>query len=117
VTPGDVVAACLLLTASSFVLLTAVGLWRFDDLYSRIHAATKAVTMGVLLVIAAAALRVDSPSDVVKLILVGVLQILSAPVSGHMLARSAYWAGTPLSRHTMTDELRGTDPPHRPGTG
>jgi multicomponent Na+:H+ antiporter subunit G len=105
VTLTEVFAAVLLVMATAFVLLTALGLWRFDDLYSRIHAATKAVTMGVLLVIAAAVLRVESSTDVVKLLLAGVLQLISSPVSGHMLARAAYWAGTPLSPHTVIDEL------------
>lgn len=102
----EILSAGLLVMATAFVLLTALGLWRFDDLYSRIHAATKAATMGVLLVIAAAALRVENSTDVVKLLLAGILQLVSSPVSGHMLARAAYWAGTPLSPHTVIDELR-----------
>jgi multicomponent Na+:H+ antiporter subunit G len=102
-------AALLLLAGASFVLLAALGLWRFDDLFSRIHAATKATTLGVLLVVAAAALRVETSADLMKLLLAAILQLVSAPVSGHMLARAAYWAGTPLGPQTAVDHLRSAD--------
>ena len=88
------------------MLLAVLGLWRFDDVFSRIHAATKAVTLGVLLVIAGAALRMEHGADILKLLLAGILQLTSAPVSGHMLGRAAYWTGTARSPHMVVDELR-----------
>lgn len=102
---GEIATSIALLTGSGFVFLAALGLWRFDDLYSRIHAATKAITLGVLLAIVAAAFRMANPADMLKLLLAGVFQLLTAPVSGHMLGRSAYWVGTPLSPHTVVDQL------------
>lgn len=102
----DAVAGFLLLSGVSFVLLATLGLWRFDDLFSRIHAATKATTMGVLLVIGAAALRVETSPDLVKLLLAAALQLISAPVSGHMLGRAAYRSGIRPARHTVVDHLR-----------
>lgn len=104
--PSDVASVALLLTSATFVLLASLGLWRFDDVFSRIHAATKAITMGVLLVIAAAALRMENPADWLKLLLAAVLQFVSAPVSGHMLGRAAYWASRPLASETAVDQLR-----------
>ena len=101
----DAAAAVLLLAAVGFVLLAAVGLWRFEDLFSRIHAATKAITLGVLLAVAAAVLRVETTGDVLKLLLVALLQLVSAPVSGHMLGRAAYWARTEGSPHLKVDHL------------
>jgi len=102
---GEAATSLALLTGCVFVLLAALGLWRFDDLYSRIHAATKAITLGVLLVIVAAALRMTHLDDTLKLILAAIFQLLTAPVSGHMLGRAAYWVGTPLSPHTVVDQL------------
>lgn len=107
--PSDVASAALLLASATFVLLASLGLWRFDDVFSRIHAATKAITMGVLLVIAAAALRMENPADWLKLLLAAVLQFVSAPVSGHMLGRAAYWAGRPLASETVVDQLRDVE--------
>lgn len=103
---GEVATAALLLAGAAFVLLAGLGLWRFDDLYSRIHAATKAITLGVLLVIAGAALRVVSGDDLLKLLLAAIFQLMTAPVSGHMLGRAAYSIGIPLSGHTVIDQLQ-----------
>ncbi len=105
----DVVSAILMLSAVAFVLLGAVGLQRFDDVFMRIHAATKPMTLGVVLVAAGAALQMDRTSDVVKLALAVVLQLVSAPVAAHMIGRSAYWAGGELSPATTVDELADAD--------
>lgn len=105
----DVLAATLILGGCSFALLAAVGLWRFEDLFSRIHAATKAITLGVLLTAAGAAVRMELGADILKLGLAMMLQLVSAPVSGHMLGRAAYRAGlgkSPLAGLVL-DELRG----------
>ena len=109
---ADMASAFLLLGGSAFILLATAGIWRFDDVYSRIHAATKATTLGVLLVIAAALLRVETMADLLKLCLAAILQLISAPVTGHMLGRAAYWAGTELTPFTVLDQLRSADIEH-----
>lgn len=103
-TPADILSAALLLTGAAFVLLAALGLWRFDDLYSRIHAATKAITLGVLLAVAAAALRMETTADVLKLLLAAGLQIISAPVAGHMIGRAAH-ATDKVTPRVFVDQL------------
>lgn len=101
----DVLAAVLLLCGVSLTLLAGIGLQRFDDVFARIHAATKAITLGLLLVLAGTALRVESGGDVAKLGLVACLQFVTAPVAAHMVGRAAYRAGTELSDTTVVDEL------------
>jgi multicomponent Na+:H+ antiporter subunit G len=108
-TAAEVLASILMLLGVSLALLAALGLWRFDDVFARIHAATKAITLGVLLVMAAAALRMHETPDLAKLGLAAVFQLLSAPVAGHMLGRAAYWAGVERSPHTALDELADAD--------
>ncbi|HTN99056.1 MAG TPA: monovalent cation/H(+) antiporter subunit G [Microthrixaceae bacterium] len=105
----NVISAGFMITASLFVLLAGVGLHRFDDVFSRIHAATKAVTFGVLLVAIGASFQLDNSVDVVKLILAAVLQLISAPVGSHILARASYSAGTELSPLTRIDQLADPD--------
>jgi multicomponent Na+:H+ antiporter subunit G len=114
-TAADVISAVLLLTGSVFVVLASAGLWRFDDLFSRTHAATKAITLSVLLVIAAAAFRMEHAPDLVKLLLAAVLQLIGAPVAGHMLGRAAYWSGIQPSRYTAVDHLREARQKEGPG--
>jgi multicomponent Na+:H+ antiporter subunit G len=100
----DVVAAVLLLLGATSSLLGAVGLLRLPDLTARMQAATKAQTLGLLLVLAAAALRVE-PQDAATLVLVAMFQVITAPVVSQLVARSAYRSGS-LRRETLVvDEL------------
>lgn len=108
-TAVDAVTSLLLLASVTFVLLACVGLYRFDDVFSRIHAATKSITLGVILVAAAAALQLRDPGDTVKLTIAAVLQMISAPVTAHIIGRAAYWTGTELSPETVVDELAEAD--------
>jgi multicomponent Na+:H+ antiporter subunit G len=105
---ADIVSAVFMLLSAVLALLASLGLWRFDDLFSRIHASTKATTLGVLLVVAAAALQVEFWGDVMRLLLAAILQLISAPVAGHMLGRADYWARPEVTRDTVIDQLGGT---------
>lgn len=89
----DVVSSILMVTGTAFVVLAVAGLLRFNDVFSRLHASTKAVSLGVLLILIAAALQMAEVGDAAKVILAGVLLLVTAPVSSHMVARSSYAAG------------------------
>jgi multicomponent Na+:H+ antiporter subunit G len=102
---ADVLAAVLLLLAVGFTLLAAIGLQRFDDVFARMHAATKAVTLGVLLACLGASFRVEDGGDIARLLLAAGLQLVTAPISSHMVGRAAYRTGTELSPATSVDEL------------
>ena len=112
----DGVAAALILTGAALAVLAGVGLQRFPDVFARMHAATKPATLGLVLILTGSALRVGDRGDVAKLMLVGVLQFVTAPVGAHMVGRAAYRAGTELSPDTVIDELAG-QVPHRRATG
>lgn len=106
---AHVVAAVLLLLSSVLVTIAAVGLQRFDSVFARIHPATKAITTGVFLATAGAALRMDDPRDVARLVVVAVLQLLTAPIGAHMVGRAAYRAGTERNPRMTVDELAEAD--------
>lgn len=101
----DVLVAVLLLTGVTLSLVAGIGILRFPDLYSRMHAATKPSTLGLLLVLAGAALRMADPGDVVELGLVAAFQLLTAPVAAHMIGRAAYRSGAEGTRAAEVDEL------------
>ena len=86
---ADVVAfACLL--AGAFLCFTAgLGLVRFPDVLSRMHAGTKPQVLGVLLVMVGAAIRLDGWANAWMLLLVAAFQLLTAPVSAHLISRVA----------------------------
>lgn len=97
----------LLLVFGSFLTLTAsIGMLRFPDLYTRMHAATKAGTLGVGFMLAAASLFFHSFTVIAEsIILIGFI-FTAAPVAAHLLARSAYKTDEKLYNPTQTDELK-----------
>ena len=97
--------AVLLVLGAMLALLAAIGLQRFDDVFARMHSATKPATLGLMLVLAGAALVISSPGAVAKLVLVVLLQFITAPVAAHLVGRAAYRAGTELSPDTIVDEV------------
>lgn len=94
-----VIAGCLL------ALIAAVGLHRFPDLFCRMHAATKPATLGMLCIALGVGIAVPVRGSFVKLLLVVVLQFLTAPVAAHMVGRAAYTSGIEMSDATVIDEL------------
>lgn len=104
----DVLAAVLLVTGSGLALIAAIGLLRFPDVYARMHAATKPATLGLILILAGAMLRL-SWGDAATVALVIAFQLLSVPVGSHMIGRAAHRAGVPMSDATVIDELRDAE--------
>ncbi|CAN5705141.1 monovalent cation/H(+) antiporter subunit G [soil metagenome] len=102
---ADTIAGVLVLTGAGLTLLAAVGLQRFDDVFARMHAATKAATLGLILTVLGASLRLSEASQVSKLLLVIALQLLTAPVAAHLVGRAAYRSGDQLGPNTSIDEL------------
>lgn len=100
----EVVAAVLLVSGSLLALLAAVGLQRFNDVFGRMHAATKPATLGLVLILSGAALVLPAPGAVAKLLLVILLQFVTAPIAAHLVGRAAFRAGSEMDPDTIVDE-------------
>ncbi len=98
------VCAVLMAVGAAFTLLAGIGLHRFDDVFARMHAAGKASTLGLLLILLGTALRLSELGEVLKLGLVAVLAIITIPAGVHLIARAAWRAGTELAEATSFDE-------------
>ncbi|MGQ0717871.1 MAG: monovalent cation/H(+) antiporter subunit G [Pseudonocardiales bacterium] len=96
--------AVLLITGATSCLLGALGLLRFPDLPSRLQAATKPQTLGLLLILLGTALRLDL-DDAATLGLVALFQVLTAPVISQLIGRAAYRAGSIRRDLLVVDEL------------
>lgn len=92
-TTPDLIAAILLLLGGILTIAAGVGLVRFPDAPSRLHAATKPQVLGLVLVLIALALSARSWSMLLVLIPVIVFQMLTAPISAHIVGRAAYRMG------------------------
>ena len=83
----QVVAEVLMVAGALWFLLAALGVLRLGDALARVHAATKATTLGMVLVLAGAILH-SPAADGTKLGLAIVLVVLTNPVGGHLLGRA-----------------------------
>ena len=105
-TAGDALAVVLLLLGSFLCLTAGLGLVRFPDVLTRMHAGTKPQVLGVLLIMVGAAIRLQGWSATWMLLLVAVFQMLTAPVSAHMISRVAYRRRHVRRDRLLVDELR-----------
>ena len=96
-------AGGLIIASGLFSLLAAVGMLRFPDVYTRLHAASKAGTLGLGIVFVAAALASFDPWVAVRAILGLGFLLLTAPVAAHLLARAALRNGTRPISNTNND--------------
>jgi multicomponent Na+:H+ antiporter subunit G len=85
-----VIGEFLALVGATFVLLSAIGVIRFKDVLARLHSLSKASTLGVLLILAGAAVNLRDLNDVTSVVLAGVLHLLASPPSSNLLSRATY---------------------------
>ena len=87
----EVLVSLMVLAGAGFTLVGSIGLLRLDDVFQRMHAPTKATTLGVGLILFASSLAAWMTQREVSLheVLVVLLLFVSAPVSAYMVARVA----------------------------
>ncbi len=101
----DILCAVLILGGSALALTAAVGVVRFPDTLSRMHAATKPQVLGLLLVLVGAAIRLRGHADVGMIILTGLFTVITAPVVAQRVGQLAYREQNSRDRLTV-DEMR-----------
>lgn len=97
----------LIITGTLLMLIASVGLLRMPDVYTRMHAATKAVSLGAGLILIGVAVEFGNLMVTTKAITTTVFIFLTAPVAAHLLARAAYFRKVPRWDKTVIDELEG----------
>ena len=101
-----ILSGIFILLGSAFALIAALGLMRMPDLYMRMHAATKAGTLGVGFIVLAVAVFFADLRVLVEALIIVVFLLLTAPISAHVLARAAYLSGVQLWKLEQ-DDLKG----------
>ena len=113
----DLLTSALVLVGAAFMLIAALGLLRMPDLLMRMHAATKAGTLGAALLLFAVAVAYADTGVTVRAFAAIVFLFLTAPVSAHVIGRATYRAGAArLSDRTHLDELADDLRRQRAGT-
>lgn len=103
----EAVVGVLLVGGASLMFIAALGILRMPDLFTRMQATTKAATLGVGLLLAAAAVQFGDLAVTTRVIAAAVFIALTAPVAAHLLGRAAYFLGVPLWEGSVRDDLRG----------
>jgi len=89
----DIATWVLMLSGSFFVIITGVGLLRFPDIYSRIHAGGMADTLATFLIFSGLALQSGFTLVTVKLIFIVAFIFVTSPTSTYALAHATFIAG------------------------
>jgi len=90
-----------------FILLAAIGLVRMPDLYLRISVTTKAATLGIGLLLGAAAIYFNQGAITTRVIAIIFFIFLTAPIGAHLLGRASYFTHVPLWGKSKVDRLKG----------
>jgi len=85
---NKIIVSILILAGAFFILVAAIGLVRFKDLYSRLHAGTKAPSFGILLIVVGVSLFFNTPVVYLKGLFIIVFIYLTAPLAAHAIVKS-----------------------------
>lgn len=89
----DILSWIIILVGAGFSIVGAIGLLRFPDFYTRLHAAGITDTLGVWLILLGTLLQVESWLVAIKLMLIVVFLFFTSPTATHALARAALTSG------------------------
>jgi multicomponent Na+:H+ antiporter subunit G len=103
---NDILTALLLVLGSLFSFVAALGMLRLPDTVIRMHAATKAGTLGVGLILIAEAFFYAEVGITLRVLAAISFLLLTAPVAAHLIGRAAYYSGIKLWHKTWIDQLK-----------
>ena len=101
----ELLTAGLVLAGALFTVAAGLGVLRLPDVLIRMHASTKAGTLGCGLILVAVAVHFGEIGIVARAVAAIIFLLLTAPVAAHMIGRAAYRTGVPLWHGTVVDEL------------
>ena len=118
----DILVALLIVGGAFFAFVAGLGVLRMPDIMIRMHASTKAGTLGCGMILLAVALHFQDTATVSRAIAAILFILITAPVAAHMIGRAAYRTGVPLWHGNVIDEMAPAVPERRevtasPGEG
>jgi multicomponent Na+:H+ antiporter subunit G len=103
----EILTSILLVLGGTFMFLSAVGILRMPDLYTRMSATSKAASLGSGLMLVAVAVHFNSVMMTTRALAAILFIFLTVPVAAHVIGRAAYQFGVPLWSKTVRDDLKG----------
>ncbi len=101
--------AIMIVTAigTLFILLAAIGIVRMPDFYLRLSVTTKAISLGLGLILIGAAVYFSNMAVTSRVVAIIFFLLLTAPVAAHMIGRASYFTGIRMWDKSVLDELKG----------
>jgi multicomponent Na+:H+ antiporter subunit G len=100
----DIAGYILIITGILFDVFGCIGLVRLPDVYNRLQASTKCVTLGTILLLGGVALVSASGPISAKAIICAVFILITSPTAAHAIAKGAYASGVKLWENSVTDK-------------
>ncbi len=100
----DIVVVALLVVGGLFCLVATAGILLMPDFYTRMQAASKAVTLGATSILLAAAVHAQEVGIAARCLLACVFLFVTIPAASHLIARAAYRSREPFAPETAFDE-------------
>lgn len=95
----DIIVGILLCLGTLFTLIASLGILRMPDLYTRMHAATKAGTVGLASLLLAVAIAIPDITVISRVIGTMLFIFITAPVAAHLLGKATQESGYPIWRN------------------
>lgn len=108
---GALLADAFIILGVAVMTLGVFGVFRMPDVYTRLHAASKSVFLGVISIVISSLVTQD-PAIIWRAFLIGGLLMLTTPVASHAIARAAFLDGERMRTAGARDESgQQLDPP------
>lgn len=102
---SNIIAELFILVGCFFILAAGIGMFRFPDFYTRLHASSKLVTLGGLGIFLGAAIAFIPVAATQRVILTAIFFLITTPLAGYMIARAGYLQGlVPYKESSSVDE-------------
>jgi multicomponent Na+:H+ antiporter subunit G len=102
----EILTAGFMIVGSFFILIAALGTVRFPDLYTRMHAASKSISLGIGCMLIGPILYFSTVNIILKAVAAVLFIFLTMPVASHMISRVAYKRKVGIYEKTLVDELK-----------
>ncbi len=100
----DIIGYILIIIGILFNVFGCIGLVRFPDVYNRLQASTKCVTLGTILLLVGVTLASNSPALSAKAIICAIFILITSPTAAHAIAKGAYASGVELWENSVVDK-------------
>jgi multicomponent Na+:H+ antiporter subunit G len=100
----EIIGYILIVVGILFDIFGCIGLVRFPDVYNRLQASTKCVTLGTILLLFGVALASGSGATAGKAVICAIFILITSPTAAHAIAKGAYASHVPLWDKSVVDK-------------